>query len=85
VGVIRRRLGWRWAVVAGALAVLCALPALAQVLPVSAPAVTTAQLRSRILNSGRIPYTGYAESNATFGLPTSRTSPPTCGIPAANC
>jgi hypothetical protein len=70
VGVIRRRLGWRWAVVAGALAVLCALPALAQVLPVGAPAVTTAQLRSRILNSGRIPYSGYAESNATFGLPS---------------
>jgi hypothetical protein len=69
VGVIRRRLGWRWAVVAGGLAVLCALPAAAQVLPVRAPAATTAQLRSRILNSGRIPYSGYAESNATFGLP----------------
>jgi hypothetical protein len=68
--VIRRRLGWRWAVVAGGVAVLCALPALAQVLPVHAPAVTAAQLRSRILNSGRISYSGYAESNATFGLPS---------------
>ncbi|HEY2241186.1 MAG TPA: hypothetical protein VGI21_20455 [Streptosporangiaceae bacterium] len=68
--VIRRRLGWRWAVVAGGLAVLCVLPALAQALPVHAPAVTAAQLRSRILNSGRIPYSGYAESNATFGLPS---------------
>ncbi len=64
-----RRVGWRWALVAGSVAVLCALPALAQVLPVSAPAVSTAQLRSRILDSGRISYSGYAESNATFGLP----------------
>ena len=56
--------------VAGGVAVLCALPALAQVLPVHAPTVTTAQLRSRILNSGRISYSGYAESNATFGLPS---------------
>jgi hypothetical protein len=69
VSVIRRRVGWRWALVAGGLAALCALPALAGVLPVSAPALTAAQLRSRILNSGRISYSGYAESNATFGLP----------------
>jgi hypothetical protein len=68
--VIRRRLGWRWAVVAGGLAVLCALPALAQARPVHAPAVTAAQLRTRILDSGRISYSGYAESNATFGLPS---------------
>jgi hypothetical protein len=57
-------------VVAGGLAVLCALPALAQARPVHAPAVTAAQLRSRILNSGRISFSGYAESNATFGLPS---------------
>ena len=68
--VTRRRIGWRWAVVAGGLAVLCALPALAQARPVHAPTVTAAQLRSRILNSGRISYSGYAESNATFGLPS---------------
>ena len=70
MSVIRRRLGWRWALVAGGLAVLCALPALAGVLPVSAPGLTAAQLRGRILDSGRVPYSGYAESNATFGLPS---------------
>jgi hypothetical protein len=70
VGVIRRRLGWRWALVAGGLAILCALPAVASALPVSTPAVTTAQLRSRIVAAGQLSYSGYAESNATFGLPS---------------
>jgi hypothetical protein len=69
-GVIRHRPGWRWAVVAGGLAILCALPALASALPVSAPAVTAGQLRSRILASAGLSFSGYAESNATFGLPS---------------
>ena len=68
--VIGRRLGWRWALVAGGLAILCALPALASARPVSAPAVSADQLRSRILASGDLPFSGYAESNATFGLPS---------------
>jgi hypothetical protein len=70
VGVAGRRLGWRWALVAGGLAILCALPVVASALPVSAPAVTAAQLRARILSSGRLSFSGYAESNATFGLPS---------------
>lgn len=69
VGVIRREARRRWALVAGAIAVLCALPAIASALPVSAPAATAAELRSRILASSGLSYAGYAESNATFGLP----------------
>lgn len=49
---------------------LCALPAIASALPVSAPAVTAGQLRSRILASASLSYAGYAESDATFGLPS---------------
>jgi hypothetical protein len=51
-------------------ALLCALPVLASVRPVSAPAVSADQLRSRILASGNLSFSGYAESNATFGLPS---------------
>jgi hypothetical protein len=68
--VIRREARWRWSLVAGAIGVLCSLPAIASALPVSAPAVTAAGLRSRILASSRLPYAGYAESDATFGLPS---------------
>lgn len=70
MSVLRRRLGWRWALVAGGLAILCALPVAASARPVSAPAVTAGQLRSRILASGRLSFSGYAESSATFGLPS---------------
>ena len=56
--------------VAGGVAVLCALPAIASALPVSAPALSAGQLRSRIMASSTLPYAGYAESDATFGLPS---------------
>jgi hypothetical protein len=49
--------------------VLCALPVIASALPVSVPQLTAAQLRARILASAGMSYSGYAESNATFGLP----------------
>ena len=68
--MIRRTLGWRWALVAAGVALLCALPALASALPVSAPRVTAGQLRDRILASSKLAYSGYAESDATFGLPS---------------
>jgi hypothetical protein len=55
-------------VVAG-VAVLCCLPALASALPVSAPALTAQQVESRVLGSGRLAFSGYAESDASFGLP----------------
>jgi hypothetical protein len=63
------RWSWRWPVVAAGTAVLCALPVLASALPVSVPSLTAAQLRTRILASQSMSFAGYAESNATFGLP----------------
>lgn len=50
-------------------AVLCCLPVLASALPASVPRLTPGQLESRILRSQRMAFTGYAESDATFGLP----------------
>jgi hypothetical protein len=50
-------------------AVLCCLPVLASALPASVPALTPRQLENRILGSQRLSFSGYAESNATFGLP----------------
>ena len=50
-------------------AVLCCLPVLASALPASVPTLTAAQLENRILGSQRMSFSGYAESNATFGLP----------------
>ncbi len=50
-------------------AVLCFLPVLASALPVSVPTVTPQALRDRILASQRLSFSGYAESDASFGLP----------------
>jgi len=50
-------------------AALCCLPVLASALPVSVPALTPRQLESKILASQRLSFSGYAESDATFGLP----------------
>jgi hypothetical protein len=49
--------------------VLCCLPVLASALPASVPRLTPLQLEQRILGSQRMSFAGYAESNATFGLP----------------
>ena len=59
----------RWAVVVAGVALLCGLPVIASALPVSVPQLTASQLRARILASADESYAGYAESNATFGLP----------------
>ena len=58
-----------WVVVAVGLALLCGLPVIASALPVRVPGLTASQLRGRILASADESYAGYAESNATFGLP----------------
>ena len=50
-------------------AVLGCLPVLASALPASVPSLTARQLEERILGSQRESFSGYAESNATFGLP----------------
>jgi hypothetical protein len=60
----------RWAAVTAVVALLCALPVLASALPVRVPKLTASQLRGRILASAGLSYAGYAESNATFGLPS---------------
>jgi len=62
-------LGWRWIVVLTGVAVLGCLPVLASALPASVPSLTARQLEERILGSQRESFSGYAESNATFGLP----------------
>jgi hypothetical protein len=51
------------------IAVLCCLPVLASAIPASVPNLTPQQLEQRILGSQRMSFAGYAESNATFGLP----------------
>jgi hypothetical protein len=61
--------GWRWLVVLASVALLCSLPVLASALPVSVPRLTPHQLEQRILGSQRMSFAGYAESDATFGLP----------------
>jgi hypothetical protein len=62
-------IGWRWIVVLTGVALLCCLPALASALPASGPNLTATQLEDRILGSQRLSFSGYAESDATFGLP----------------
>jgi hypothetical protein len=67
---MKRELIRRWAAVAAVVALLCATPVLATALPANVPKLTAGQLRERILASARLSYAGYAESDATFGLPS---------------
>jgi hypothetical protein len=67
---MKKELIRRWAAVAAVVTLLCATPVLASALPASVPKLTAGQLRARILASARLSYAGYAESNATFGLPS---------------
>ena len=66
---MKTRIVRRWALVTAGVVLLCGLPVIASALPVSVPRVTASQLRARILASAHESYAGYAESNATFGLP----------------
>ena len=68
--MVRNAAARKWSVVALGLALLCGLPVIASALLVSVPALTASQLRGRILASAGESYAGYAESNATFGLPS---------------
>jgi hypothetical protein len=69
VSVVRGQTRRRWSIVAGCVALLCALPTLDSALPVSVPKESPAALRTHVLASAGKPYAGYAESNASFGLP----------------
>jgi hypothetical protein len=51
-------------------ALLCALPTIDSALPVTVPHVAAAELRAHILAAEDQPFAGYAESDASFGLPT---------------
>ncbi|MGH3300720.1 MAG: hypothetical protein ACRDOK_03370 [Streptosporangiaceae bacterium] len=68
--VVSRQARRRWIIVAAGTALLCGLPALMSAWPVTAAAVSTAQLRARIMSSSGVPYQGYAESNVDLGLPS---------------
>jgi hypothetical protein len=70
VSVVAGQTRRRWALVAGVVVLLCAMPAIDSALPVSVPHVAAAELRAHILASEDRPFAGYAESDATFGLPT---------------
>ena len=67
--VVSRSARRRWLAVAGGLAVLCVLPAVAASLPVRQSSISAPVLRSRILASASLPYQGYAESTVDLGLP----------------
>ncbi len=68
--VISRQARFRWTIAAAGTALLCALPALVAAWPVPAANVSAAQLRTRIMSSGSVPYQGYAESSVDLGLPS---------------
>jgi hypothetical protein len=59
----------RWAIVLAGTVLLGTIPAVLAALPVQGSTVSAAALRDRILASASVPYQGYAESTANFGLP----------------
>ncbi len=67
IAAVRRR---RWAVVAGVLALVLAVPALITSWSADpAPALTPAQLRDRVSASADVPWSGYAEASGGLNLP----------------
>jgi len=70
VRFVSRQVRWRWAVVVCGVAVLCSIPAIVAAIPVPGSSITATALRARILASVTVPYEGYVESTADFGLPT---------------
>ena len=64
---MRRR--WRWHVVAAATAVLVAVPLGLHLLPAGRSSISAAALLARIQSSGRVAYSGYAQSTSGLGLP----------------
>ncbi len=66
--VLRR---WRWAVVLAGAAVLALLPAVVGAAPVSRSTLSATALLARVLRSGAVPHSGYAESTGGLALPVS--------------
>jgi MucB/RseB N-terminal domain len=70
VGVAAGQTRRRWLLVAVGLAITCALPAVASALPVAAPrSANPVELRTRMLASANLPYSGYVESDGALGVP----------------
>ena len=69
VGMRGRRTA-RWALVAAAAVVACAVPSVVAGLPVAGGSVGVDQLRQRIEASGTQRYSGYARTQAELGLPS---------------
>jgi hypothetical protein len=69
VSVVAGQTRRRWALVVGGVVLLCAMPVIDSALPVTVPHVAAAEVRGHILASEDRPYSGYAESDASFGLP----------------
>jgi len=66
-----RRGAWRrWLVVLAGAVLLGSIPAVVAALPVQGSTISAAALRARIMASAGLPYQGYAESTADFGLPS---------------
>jgi hypothetical protein len=66
--VLRRKMG-RWTLVAATAAVLCAAPSVVASLPVHSSQLSASQLRQRIQKSTAQPYTGFAQTRGSLGLP----------------
>jgi hypothetical protein len=66
------RPGWRWGVVAGLVAVLCALPSLVDALPARAGSTPAGVLLDRVRSSQDVAWSGLGESTGTLGLPDVR-------------
>ncbi|HEX3588566.1 MAG TPA: hypothetical protein VHV74_02965 [Pseudonocardiaceae bacterium] len=69
MAVVLGRKTARWALVAAAAAVLCAIPSVVASLPVGSAHLTPQQLQRRIADSGTQPYGGYAQTQSELGLP----------------
>ena len=65
----RRAAAARWAAVGALVAVLASLPALIGALPASDATISAHELRSRVLASSAVPFSGYAESAGGLSLP----------------
>ncbi len=70
MSVVRSQARRRWCLVAGAVAVICAVPAVVSALPAAAPPLSAAQLRARVLASAGRPFQGYAQSAGALGIPS---------------
>jgi hypothetical protein len=69
MSVVRREARRRWILVAAAVAVLCALPAVVAAWPAPAVSADPVALRTRILASANVSYSGDAATNGTIQLP----------------